>query len=387
MEVTDARSRKRKARPAPSQRDETELAMGRGSLKMGKPSDESKSSSRREFLKKTSAMTAAVAAGALAPKMMEGASVMMPPLPVNPVTPEAMPTRNLGKTGYRVGIFSLGGQAAIEQPNNQGTAVAIVERALDLGINYIDTAAMYGGRERWSQRYIGTVMKRRRKETYLASKTHDRTRDGSLKLLEESLRLLNTDHLDAWQLHHVTTQEDVDQIFAKDGAIEALVQAREQKMVRFLGVTGHADPGVLMQCLERFPFDQILMAVNAADPHQRSFTEKLLPMAVERQMGIIGMKIPARGRILTSWKPTQRNQGGWEGAAPRRGVLEMREAMYYTLSHAVSTVIIGCDSVEQLEENVRLAREFTPLTQQQMAALEKRTEPIARQALFFRTWG
>ena len=353
---------------------------------MAKSSDKSKSSSRREFLKQTSGITAVVAAGVVASKV-EGASAPTAALPMNPGTPEAMPTRNLGKTGYRVGIFSLGGQAAIEQPNNQGTAVAIVEHALDLGINYIDTAAMYGGRERWSQRYIGEVMKRRRKETYLASKTHDRTRDGSLKLLEESLRLLNTDHLDAWQLHHVTTQEDVEQIFAKGGAIEALMQAKEQKMVRFLGVTGHADPGVLMQCLERFPFDQILMAVNAADPHQRSFTEKLLPMAVERQMGIIGMKIPARGRILTSWKPTERNQRGWEGAAPRRGVLEMREAMYYTLSHAVSTVIIGCDSVEQLEENVRLAREFTPLTQQQMAALEKRTEPIARQALFFRTWG
>ena len=353
---------------------------------MGNSSDESKPSSRREFLKRTSAMTAAVAAGAVTPGMMDNTAALIPPLPLNPETAKAMPTRNLGKTGYKVGIFSLGGQAAVEQPHNEEKAVPIVEHALDLGINYIDTAAMYGGRERWSQQYIGEVMKRRRKETYLASKTHDRTRDGSLKLLEESLRLLHTDQLDAWQLHHVTTQEDVDQIFAKGGAIEALVAAREQKMVRFLGVTGHADPGVLMQCLERFPFDQILMAVNAADRHRLSFVEKLLPVAVEKQMGIIGMKIPARGRILESWKPTASNQGGWEGAAPRPGVLAMREAMYYTLSHAVSTVIIGCDSVEQLEENVRLAREFTPLTQQQMAGLERRTEPIARQALFFRTW-
>ena len=307
-------------------------------------------------------------------------------LPDNPLTAAAMPTRNLGKTGYRAGIFSLGGQASIEQPNNAAVAVPIVERALDLGINYIDTAAQYGGTDRWSQRYIGEVMKRRRRETYLASKTHDRTRDGSLRLLEESLKLLNTDHLDAWQLHHVTTQDDVDRIFAKGGAIEALVEAREQKMVRFLGVTGHSDPGVLLQCIRRFPFDQILMAVNAADPHHLSFQQELLPLAVEKQMGIIGMKIPARGRILSSWNPQHGSEHSWEGAAPKPGTLNMREAMYYTLSLPVSTVIIGCDTIAQLEENVKLARDFTPLNHTQLAGLTEKTEPIHRQALFFRTW-
>jgi predicted aldo/keto reductase-like oxidoreductase len=307
-------------------------------------------------------------------------------MPMNPVTAETMPTRNLGRTGYRVGIFSLGGQAAIEHPNNEAAAVPIVERAIDLGVNYIDTAAQYGGTDRWSQRYIGQVMKNRRKEVYLASKTHDRSRDGSLRLLEQSLKLLNTDHLDAWQLHHVTTQQDVDQIFAKGGAIEALVQAREQKMVRFLGVTGHADPGVLLQCIERFQFDQILMAVNAADPHHLSFQEKLLPMAVEKQMGIIGMKIPARGRILSSWDPSKAQGHGFEGAAPKPGTLSMKEAMYYTMSLPVSTVIIGCDTVAQLEENVKLAQEFTPLNQTQLAGLTAKTESCHRQALFFRTW-
>jgi predicted aldo/keto reductase-like oxidoreductase len=360
---------------------------------MKEKTEEQASASRREFLKKTGAVTAAMAAGVMTSGVIESevaqaeesAEGGFPALPRNAAT-SAMATRNLGKTGYKVGIFSLGGQAAIEQPNNEEVSVAIVERAIDLGINYIDTAAMYGGKDRWSQKYIGQVMKRRRKEVYLASKTHDRTRDGSLKLLEESLKLLNTDHLDAWQLHHVTTQEDVDQIFAKGGAIEALQQATEQKLVRFGGVTGHADPGVLMQCLERYAFDTILLALNAADKHQRSFAEKLLPMAVEKQMGIIGMKIPARGRILSSWQPTPKNTGGWEGEATSPGVLDMKQALYFTLSHPVSTVIIGCDSVAQLEENVKLAREFTPLTQAQMAAMEKQTEGIARQALFFRTW-
>lgn len=342
------------------------------------------SKSRRDFLKTSSAVAAGVMAGSLAaPLPGEARSA---PGPFNSRTADAMPLRNLGRTGHRVGIFSLGGQAAIEQPNNQAVAVPIVERAIDLGINYIDTAAQYGGPERWSQRYIGQVMKHRRHEVYLASKTHDRSRDGSLKLLEESLKLLNTDHLDAWQLHHVTTQDDVDRIFAKGGAIEALQQAREQKMVRYLGVTGHADPGVLLQCIERFPFDQILMAVNAADPHHLSFQAKLLPTAVEKQMGIIGMKIPARGRILTSWNPKNGGEHSWEGSAPKPGTLNMNEAMYYTLSLPVSTVIIGCDSIAQLEENVQLARDFTPLSHAQLAALTDRTEPIHRQALFFRTW-
>ena len=339
-------------------------------------------SSRRNFLKKSSVLGVAVVAG----KVAEASNTSLPPLPNNPVTEKAMPTRNLGRTGYRVGIFSLGGQASIEQPNNEAVAVPIVERALDLGVNYLDTAAAYGGDERWSQRYIGQVMKRRRNQTYLASKTHDRTRDGSLKLLEQSLKLLNTDHLDAWQLHHIDSQDDVDRIFGKGGAIEAFQQAKEQKMVRFLGVTGHRDPDLLIQCLERFPFDQILMALNAADKHHLSFQEKLLPLAVEKQIGIIGMKIPARGRILASWKPDPSHASGFEGNAPGPGTLAMKEAIYYVLSQPVSTVIIGCDTIAQLEENVQFARDFTPLSERQLAALSEKAQPVARQALFFRRW-
>jgi predicted aldo/keto reductase-like oxidoreductase len=343
--------------------------------------NDSPDSSRRNFLKKTSVLGVAVVAG----KVADSSATVLPPLPSNPATEKAMPTRNLGRTGYRVGIFSLGGQASVEQPNNEAVAVPIVERALDLGVNYIDTAAMYGGEQRWSQRYIGQVMKRRRNLAYLASKTHDRTRDGSLKLLEQSLTLLNTDHLDAWQLHHIDTQDDVDRIFAKGGAIEAFQQAKDQKMVRFLGVTGHRDPDLLIQCLERFPFDQILMAINAADKHHMSFQEKLLPLAVEKQIGIIGMKIPARGRILANWKPGQ-NASAFEGHAQGPGTLAMKEAMYYVLSQPVSTVIIGCDTVAQLEENVQLARDFTPLSERQLAALSEKAQPVARQALFFRRW-
>ncbi len=354
------------------------------------PTHESDSSrpSRRDFLKTTgAAMTAAAVTGSLTSESVRAADVPHSVTPFNPVTANAMPTRNLGKTGHRVGIFSLGGQASIEQPNNEAVAVPIIERAIDLGVNYIDTAAQYGGpQDMWSHQYIGAVMKRRRSQVYLASKTHDRTRDGSLKLLEKSLKLLNTDHLDAWQLHHIDRMDEVEQIFGKGGAVEALMQAREQKLVRYVGITGHSDPEVLMECLRRYHFDQILMAVNAADAHKRSFQEKLLPMAVEREMGIIGMKIPARGRILASYHPDKNKDSGWAHPATSPGVLAMKEALYFTLSLPVSTVIIGCDTIAQLEENVELARDFTPLNQTQMASLTERTEPIAKQSLFFRNW-
>jgi hypothetical protein len=305
----------------------------------------------------------------------------------HPATPRTapMPVRNLGRTGHRVGIFSLGGQAAIEHPDNHDTAIAILERALDLGVNYIDSAAVYGGEQRWSQRHIGEVMARRRHETFLTSKTHDRTRDGSLRLLEESLRLLRTDHLDLWQLHRLSDLDGLDAVFGRGGAMEALQSAREQKMVRFLGVTGHTEPGVLMEAIRRFEFDTLLLALNAADRHHLSFSQDLLPLAVEKRMGIIGMKIPARGRLLSSWAPPPA-PGPVAGQASKPGTLSMREAFDYVLSLPVSTAIIGCDSVAQLEENVELARTFTPLSAAQMAALEERVEPIQRQALFFRRW-
>jgi aryl-alcohol dehydrogenase-like predicted oxidoreductase len=339
---------------------------------------------RRDFMKLGGVTTAVL----LTQTAFSPRAQALPSLPENPATPQAMPTRNLGKTGYRVGVFSLGGQAAIERANNEAVAVPIVGRALDLGVNYIDTSSIYGGPERWSERYIGQVMKTRRSQAFLASKTKERTREGSLRMIEQSLKLLNTDHLDLWQLHDIGTMTDVNEIFAKGGAIEALHEMQQQKVVRFLGLTGHYRPDALMECIHRHPFDCILMAVNAADKHHFSFMEELLPLAVEKQMGIIGMKVPARGRILSSWTPPplEQQKHSWEGMvlAPTPGTINMREAMYYSLSLPVSTVIIGCDSIAQLEENVKLAREFTPLSEQQMAILTAKVEPVSKQSLFFR---
>jgi predicted aldo/keto reductase-like oxidoreductase len=159
-------------------------------------------------------------------------------------------------------------------------------------------------------------------------------------------------------------------------------------VVRFLGVTGHYRPEALIDTVDRHPFDTILLALNSADNHIHSFQDKLLPLVVEKQMGIIGMKVPARGRLLTGWTPptVEQQQHMWEGSAiaTRTGVMNMRDALYFTLSLPVSTVIIGCDNIAQLEENVRLAQNFTPLSQSQVAALNELAEPVAKQSLFFR---
>src|ERR1700756_1337375 len=349
------------------------------------------SADRRTFLK----TGGAVAAGLLSQSAIaaRAATTTPGPMPANPRTMAAMPTRNLGKTGYKVGIFSLGGQAALERGHNEAVAVPIIERALDIGVNYIDTSSIYGGPERWSEQYVGRVMQTRRNDAFLATKTKERTREGSLRMIERSLQLLNTDYVDLWQLHDIGLPEDVDAIFAKGGAMEALVEMQQQKVVRYLGVTGHYRPDALIDAIERgaaqgHPFDTILMALNAADPHIHSFTDKLLPLAVEKQMGIIGMKVPARGRLLTTWTPPsiEQQKHSWEGmaVATRTGVMNMRDAMHYTLSHPVSTVIIGCDNIAQLDENVQIAREFTPLSQTQIATLKDMAEPVAKQSLFFR---
>jgi aryl-alcohol dehydrogenase-like predicted oxidoreductase len=351
---------------------------------MSKHSSDKSSGNRRSFLKAGGIVGAALLGSTTIPGVASsqvGSSSRTP-------GGDAMPTRNLGKTGYKVGIFSLGGQAALEKANNEATAVPIIEKALDLGVNYIDTSSIYGGPDRWSEQYVGKVMKHRRGDAFLATKTKERTRDGSMRMIETSLKLLQTDHVDLWQLHDIGTMTDINEIFSKGGAMEALLQARDQKIVRYLGITGHYRPDALIEAIHRFPFDTILMAVNAADPHHFSFSEQLLPLAVEKRMGIIGMKVPARGRILSSWTPPpiEQQKHSWEGMvlAPTPGTLDMRQAMYYSLSLPVSTVIIGCDSIAQLEQNVQLAREFTPLNPQQMAALSQKAEPVSKQSLFFR---
>lgn len=343
---------------------------------------------RRTFLGSGVAAAATVTAGNTFAS--EGRSNLIPLKknnedPFNPVTYNAMPTRSFGKTGYKVGVLSLGAQATLEIKGREEESEKIINRAIDLGINYIDTAASYGGGV--SQLNVGRVMKTRRSEVWLSTKTHDRTYDGSMRLLEESLKNLQTDHLDLWQLHNVQRQEQVDQIFAPDGAIKALEKAKTEGVVRYLGITGHFEPLVLLKAIKRYPFDAILLAVNAADVHYLSFKNYLLPEAQAKGIAIIGMKVTTRSRILSSWTPPPlEEQTDARLRTPISGTISIREALMYNMSLPVSTTIIGVDTIAQLEENVKIASEFTPLSQSQMEEIEHKTLPVVRQALYFRRW-
>ena len=343
---------------------------------------------RRNFLGTGLAAAAAVTAGTAFGS--ENAPDRVPlkstgDLPFNPQTFSAMPTHAFGKTGYKVGILSLGGQATLEMEGREEESEKIIHRAIDLGINYIDTAASYG--RGVSQLNIGRVMKTRRGEVWLSTKTHDRTYDGSMRLLEESLKNLQTDYLDTWQLHNVQNQEQIDQIFASDGAIKALEKAKAEGIVRHLGITGHFEPLVLLEAIKRYPFDSLLLALNAADVHYLSFKNYLLPEAQKRGIATIGMKVTTRSRMLSSWTPPPlEEQTDARLRTPKPGTISIKEALTYNMSLPVSTTIIGVDNIEQLEENVKIASGFSPLASTEMEEIEFKTLPIVRQGLYFRRW-
>jgi len=276
-----------------------------------------------------------------------------------------IPRRPLGATGVPVTILGLGGEGVLRTWGREREAARVIERALDLGITYYDTAPAYSG----SQDYYGAVLGERREGIFLASKTHERSRDGSLRLLDESLKRLRTGHLDLWQLHDLRDAEDLRQIFTpKTGALAALQQAQAEGRVRFLGITGHTDPAVLVEALRRFAFDTALVALNAADKARLSFIEEVLPVAQRQRVGVIGMKVVARGALLSP-----------------DGPLTAQEAIHYVLSlPAVSTVILGCRTPQEVEDNVRHAFAFQPLSAERLAALERRALPFAPVASTFK---
>jgi len=324
---------------------------------------------RREFLRKLIAGTSMVGMAPLLGSLQSCAG---------PGPKIGIPQRPFGKTGVNVGIYSLGAQATVEQLGMAEQAIEIINRCIDLGINYIDTSAWYGmdgtssegdHLRGTSERHLGEVMKSRRSEVFLATKTHDRSYDGAMRHLESSLKNLQTDHIDLWQIHNIKggDNEDIDYIFSDDGCMKALLKAKEEKVVDFLGITGHADPAPMKELIDRHPFDSVLMALNAADKHYNSFIEKLLPTAVEKEMGIIGMKIPARDRIFD-----------------HGGIITMKDAMNYTLSLPISTSIVGIDKIAELEENVRIAKEFKPLTADEMLAIEDKVKPHHKHLMFYK---
>ena len=314
---------------------------------------------RREFL-----ITSAAVAGGIV-----GCSTLEQNTTSNAAPPAKMAENILGKTGEKVPIFGLGGagQTPLSWNEKEADAIALIEKALQLGIRYFDTAASYG----LSEDYLGKVLPSRRKKIFLASKTAARDRDGAWRELEKSLKRLNVDYLDLWQLHHVSFSEELDTIFSNSGAIKAVEEAKQQKLIRFAGITGHHEPDIIAQGLRRYPFDTTLIPVNAADKyHPRPFLPVILPIAREKNVGVIAMKVPAYGRLF---KP-----GGLSG---------MQEALGYSLSQSgVSCCIIAAENIKQLEENVNVARSFQKLDDKQLVAIEQKVAGIWEDGNFFRAW-
>ncbi|WP_127587312.1 aldo/keto reductase [Paenibacillus koleovorans] len=252
-----------------------------------------------------------------------------------------MEKRKFGQTGAEFPILSFGAQRIVDEHScTEEEAIQIVNRAIDAGITYYDTAPSYSRGQ--SEERLGKALQlnNRRGEVWIATKTHDRTREGSLRLLEDSLRRLQTDRIEEWRLHNVATMEELDQIFAKGGAMEALLEAKRQGIVKHLSISGHTNPNVQLEALERYPFDSALVALSAMDHLIYSFAHEFLPVANRKNIGIIGMKVLALGQ-LAPW---------------------YEKAMQYTFSLPISTAIVGMESMEQLERNLAVAESFQPMT-------------------------
>ncbi len=274
-----------------------------------------------------------------------------------------VPKRRLGKTGIDVTVLGLGGEGVLRTYGHDDEAYALINRALDLGITYCESARAYSG----SEAYYGKALKERRREVFLTSKSHARDKKGALAHLHETLQNMKTGHLDLWQVHDVRTGDDIEEIFGPGGAIEAFVEAKEKGQTRFIGITGHHDPLIIRKCIERFDFDTVLLPVNPAEPAYKSFLKEVVPLAQEKRMGIIGMKVYFHGLA---------------GQLP--GHTSMRPFLRFALSQPVANVVIGCDSLRQLEANVEFARSFVPMTDLEMQGLVHDVLPYARQLMYYK---
>jgi aryl-alcohol dehydrogenase-like predicted oxidoreductase len=277
--------------------------------------------------------------------------------------------RWLGNTKRKVGLLSLGGQPIFESEDEEdhADAVEIIHEALDEGVNYIDTAPAYGPKQ--SERTVGVVVgDGRRDEFYLATKCDKRRYKSAWKQINESIERLG-DTPDCIQVHHLDHMWEVDHIFDKQkGAMKALLRAQKEGLCKFLGITGHSDPTVLLEALKRHPFDTVLGAVNIADPYAYSFQSRLIPYCKQHGIGFIAMKVCAGGAIFKKDR-----------------IYSMQECLDYVWSiPGVSTAIVGVTNIDQLRRNVEIAEEHEALSDERMQELEQLVEPYAAKALFFR---
>jgi aryl-alcohol dehydrogenase-like predicted oxidoreductase len=310
--------------------------------------------SRREFLKAT---TTAVVLGAAETSFSQ--------------TPRSLPKRRLGKTGEMVSCIGFGSGSRFCSIESEDAAQALLERAFASGINYFDTAGSYTRRgiERLSEKRLGEFCKNRRKEIFLATKIDPRDRDGALRSVETSLRFLQADYVDLIQIHSLSNLADLDRIGRPDGVLAAIRQLKEQKVARFIGITGHNDGAAMAEALRRHDFDTVLMSLNAAQSAnpiaQRkmepisAFEQSALPVALQKNRGILSMKVMGQGMLVGT------------GA----GRASSAELLQFNLSQPVVSVIIGCEQVAPLEQNVQAALNFTPISESGKQKLQEKVAP------------
>jgi predicted aldo/keto reductase-like oxidoreductase len=303
---------------------------------------------RRDFLQ-------AAAAGAAALGLGEAASA-------GGYARTGLPTRPLGRTGVRVSMLCLGGWH-IGSVRNAAEAVRIMHTAIDEGLTFFDNAWDYhdGGSEEVMGRALSQGNRRRR--VFLMTKCCARDARGARRHLEDSLRRLRTDHLDLWQFHEINYDNDPDWVVERGALAEAL-RARREGKIRFLGFTGHKSPHLHLRMLPRHAWDTVQMPVNVCDYHYRSFVRHVIPEAVRRGVGVIGMKslgggADHRGRFVTEH------------------VCTVEEALNYALSQPVASLVTGIDSMEVLRQNLRIARAFPSLSPGQLRRLIERVRPVA----------
>jgi aryl-alcohol dehydrogenase-like predicted oxidoreductase len=271
-----------------------------------------------------------------------------------------IPRRPFGPSGEMVSALALGGYH-LGTIGNQREAIRIVHGAIDAGITFLDNAWEYNDGE--SEEIVGKALAGRRDQVFLMTKvcTHGRDRKVAMRQLKQSLRRLETDHLDLWQVHECVYPNDPDRHFAPGGVIEALVDAKEQGLVRYAGFTGHKLPEIHLDMLSRgFPFDSVQMPLNCFDATFRSFERAVLPEALRQGLAVLGMK----------------SMGG-EGDAVKKRVVTAEESLRYAMSLPVTTTVSGIDSMRVLRQNVRIAQGFTPMSEDEMDALRTRVAEVA----------
>ncbi|MCK4826634.1 aldo/keto reductase, partial [bacterium] len=250
-----------------------------------------------------------------------------------------METRPFGQTGESFPILSFGGQRIVDAHQcTEEQAIEIINTAIDRGIRYVDTAYVYSDGQ--AETRLGKVAKHRRSEMWIATKTTDTTRDGALRQLETSLKRLNTDHVNEWRLHNVWDYARLDAFTKKNGALESAIQAREEGMVRHISISCHTDPQILVEAIDRYPFDSALIDVSALSHLMLSFVEEFVPIANARGVATVGMKVLGIGSL----------------------VHEVERSLRYAFGLPISTVIVGMESMAQLEQNLAIAESFVPMT-------------------------